>query len=71
MLLTGRQIMPASRNDEESASLRCGIAELNGNTVRLITQAEVLVEESKHLLERMKSFESRSSKPKRAAPTPY
>ena len=49
MLLNSTQTMPASRNDEESASLRCGIAELNRNTVRLITQVEELVEESKQL----------------------
>jgi len=51
--------------------LRCGIAELNRNTVRLITQAEELVEESKQLSERIKSFENRSSKPKRPSPTRY
>jgi len=73
MLLTGTQIMPAPRNDndEESALLRCRIAELNRNTVRLITQTEELVEESKQLLERIKSFENRSSKSKRPSPTRY
>ena len=71
MLLNSTQTMPASRNDEESASLRFEIAELNRNTVRLITQAEELVEESKQLSERIKSFENRSSKPKRPSPTRY
>jgi hypothetical protein len=71
MPLNSTQILPASQNDGESASLRCGIAELNRNTVRLITQAEVLVEESKQLSEQIKSFENRSSKPKRTSPTRY
>jgi hypothetical protein len=43
MLLTSTQIVPVARNDnnnEESALLRCGIAELNRNTVRLIAKAD-------------------------------
>jgi hypothetical protein len=69
MLLNGAQIVPSLQNDEESASLRCKIEELNKNTVRLITQAEKLVEESKQLSERIKSFEIRGSKPKHIPPT--
>jgi len=67
MLLNSTQ-WPASQNDEQSASLRSGIAELNRNTIRLITQAEALVEESRHLSERIKSFENHGSKPKRTSP---
>lgn len=70
-LITSRQIIPTSRNDEESGALRCGIAELNRNTVLLITQAEKLVEESKQLSERIKSFENRSFRPNRTAPPPH
>ncbi len=69
LLNRSTQIIPTSQNDEESASLRCGIAELNRNTVRLITQTGELVEESKQLSEQLKSFENRSSKPKRTSPT--
>lgn len=64
MLLNSAQILSIPQSDEESASLRCKIEELNKNTVRLITQAEKLVEESKQLSERIKSFEIRGSKPK-------
>jgi hypothetical protein len=71
MLITTRQITPASQNDDESGALRCGIAELNRNTVLLITQAEKLVEESKQLLERIKSFENRNFRPNRTTPTPH
>jgi hypothetical protein len=70
MLLDSMQVVHASRNDEEYAALRREMAELSGNTVRLITQAEELVEESKRLFEGIKAFESRSAKPKRSAPTP-
>jgi predicted nuclease with TOPRIM domain len=64
MLLNSAQILPIPQSDEESASLRSKMEELNKNTVRLITQAENLVEESKRLSERIKSFEIRSSKAK-------
>jgi hypothetical protein len=69
MLLNSAQVLPISQNDEESASLRCKVEELNKNTVRLITQAEKLVEESKQLSERIKSFEIRGSRPKHIPPT--
>jgi hypothetical protein len=68
MLLNSAQILPISQSDEESASLRCKVEELNKNTVRLITQAEKLVEESKQLSERIKSFEIRGSKSKQIPP---
>jgi hypothetical protein len=50
MLLTSTQIVPVARNDnnnEESALLRCGIAELNRNTVRLIAKADRAVGNAK------------------------
>jgi uncharacterized coiled-coil DUF342 family protein len=68
MLVNSAQILPSLPNDEESAFLRSKIEELNKNTVRLITQAEKLVEESKQLSERIKSFEIRCSKPKHIPP---
>jgi hypothetical protein len=68
MLLNSAQILPSLQSDEDSAFLRCKIEELNKNIVRLITQAEKLVEESKQLSERIKSFEIRSSKPKHIPP---
>lgn len=70
MLLDSMQVVHASQSDEESAALRREMAELSGNTIRLISQAEELVEESKRLAERIKAFENRSAKPKRSAPTP-
>jgi hypothetical protein len=71
LLNRGTQVIPTSQNDQQSASLRCGIAELNRNTVRLITQALELVEESKQLSEQIKSFENRSARPKPSSPTRY
>jgi hypothetical protein len=71
LLNRSTQIIPKSQNDEESASLRCGIAELNRNTVHLITKAGELVEESKQLSEQIKSFENRNPQPKRPSPTPH
>ena len=71
MLLNSTQIVPIPQSEEESASLRCKIEELNKNTVRLITLAEKLVEESKQLSERIKSFENHWSKPKHILPTHF
>ena len=64
MLLNSTQVVPRSQHEEESALLRCKIGELNGNTVRLIAEAEKLVQESKQLSARIKSFEHSSTKPK-------
>lgn len=71
MLLNSTQIVPIPQSDEESASLGGKIEELNKNTVRLITQAEKLVEESKQLSTRIKSFANHRSKPKRIPPTHF
>ena len=71
MLLKSTQVVPNPRSDEESASLGGKIEELNKNTVRLITQAEKLVEESKQLSERIKSFEIHRSKPKHIQPSHF
>ncbi len=56
MLLNSTQVIPRSQHEEESALLRCKIEELNKNTVRLIAEAEKLIQESKQLSERLKSF---------------
>jgi hypothetical protein len=71
MLLNSTQIVPIPQSDEESASLRCKIEEPNKNTVRLITQDEKLVDESKQLSERIKSFENHRSKPKHISLTRF
>jgi hypothetical protein len=63
-LLNGMQVIPKSQHEEESALLRCKIKELNENTVRLIAEAEKLIQETKQLSERIKSFENPSTKPK-------
>ncbi len=65
MLLTSTQVIPKSQHERESALLRCKIEELNKNTARLITEAEKLIQESKQLSERIKSFENPGTKPKR------
>jgi hypothetical protein len=65
MLLNGAQVMPRSQHEEESALLRCKIEELNKDTARLIAEAEKLIQESKQLSERIKTFENPSTKPKR------
>ena len=64
MLLNSTQIIPRSQHEDESALLRCKIGELNGNTVRLIAESEKLIQESKQLSARIKSFENASTKPK-------
>ena len=63
MLLNSTQVVPRSQHEEESALLRCKIVELNWNTVRLIAEAEKLIQESKELSARIKSFENSSTKP--------
>ena len=49
MLLNSTQVVPRSQHEEESALLRCKIVELNWNTIRLIAEAEKLIQESKQL----------------------
>jgi hypothetical protein len=58
MLLNSTQVVPRSQHEEESALLRCKIVELNWNTIRLIAEAEKLIQESKQLSVRIKSFEN-------------
>jgi hypothetical protein len=68
LLLNSTQVVPRSQHvsqrQDESTLLRCKIVELNRNTVRLIAEAEKLIQESKQLSVRMKSFETSSTKPK-------
>jgi predicted nucleic acid-binding Zn-ribbon protein len=57
LLLNNTQVIPRSQHhEEESALLRGKMEELNRNTVRLISEAEKLIQESKQLSERIKSF---------------
>jgi hypothetical protein len=56
MLLTSTQVIPRSQQEEESVALRCKMEELNRNTLRLIVEAEKLIQESKQLSEGIKSF---------------
>ena len=64
MLINSTQVVTRAQHEEESALLRCKIAELNWNTMRLIAEAEKLIQQSKQLSARIKSFESASTKPK-------
>ena len=64
MLLNSTQVVPRSQHEEESALLRCKIVELNWNIIRLIAEAEKLIQESKQLSVRIKSFENAAAKPK-------
>ncbi|MGA7931073.1 MAG: hypothetical protein WCA20_34405 [Candidatus Sulfotelmatobacter sp.] len=56
MLVNNTQIIPKSQQEDDSALLRYKIEELNKNTVRLIAETEKLIQESKQLSQRMKSF---------------
>jgi hypothetical protein len=56
MLVNNTQIIPKSHQEDDSALLRYKIEELNKNTVRLIAETEKLIQESKQLSQRMKSF---------------
>jgi len=47
---------------EESSLLRRKVEELNQNTVLLITEAGKLIQESKRLSDRLRSFEDPSTK---------
>jgi len=57
MLVNSTQIIPRSEHEEDdSALLRYKMEELNKNTVRLIAETQKLIQESKQLSERIKSF---------------
>ena len=57
MLLTSTQVVPRSQHvDEPSVLLLHKIEELNKNTALLIAEAGKLIQESKQLSERIKSF---------------
>ena len=57
MLLTSTQVISRSKHEEEDSSLLQGkMDELNKNIVRLISETEKLIQESKQLSERIKSF---------------
>jgi hypothetical protein len=56
MLVNNTQIIPRSQQEGDSALLRYKIEELNQNTVRLIAETEKLIQESKQLSQRIKSF---------------
>jgi hypothetical protein len=71
MLLNSTQVVPRSKHEEESAMLRCKIVELNWNTIRLIAEAEKLIQESKQLSARIKSFEDSITKPTGSASEHY
>jgi hypothetical protein len=65
MLLTSTQVVPRSQHvDEPSVLLLHKIEELNKNTALLIAEAGKLIQESKQLSERIRSFEHFSTKPK-------
>ena len=79
MLLSSMQVIPRSKPEEESSllrrnaeeessSLRREIEELNKNTVLLIAEAGKLVQGSKRLSDRLKSFEDPNTKQKVAPP---
>jgi hypothetical protein len=65
MLLTSTQVVPRSQHvDEPSVLLLHKIEELNKNTALLIAEVGKLIQESKQLSERIRSFENFSTKPK-------
>jgi hypothetical protein len=64
MLLSSTQVIPRSQHEEESSLLRRKIEELNKNTVLLIAEAGRLIQGSKQLSDRLKSFEDPSTKRK-------
>jgi hypothetical protein len=57
MLISSRQVVSRSPHEEESSFLRRKIEELNRNTVLLIAEAGKLIQGSKQLSDRLKSFE--------------
>ena len=80
MLLNSTQGIPRSQHEEESSLLRrkieeesssllrSNIEELNKNTVLLIAEAGRLIQGSKRLSDRLKSFEDPNTKRKVAPP---
>jgi hypothetical protein len=75
MLLNSTQGIPSLQHEEESSALRRKIEEessllrrkieeLNQNTVLLIAEAGKLIQGSKQLSDRLKSFEDHSTKRK-------
>ena len=50
--------------EDESSLLRRKVEELNQNTVLLIAEAGKLIQESKRLSDRLRSFEGPKTKPK-------
>jgi predicted nucleic acid-binding Zn-ribbon protein len=57
MLLTSTQVISRSKHEEEDSALLQGkMDDLNKNIVRLISETERLIQESKQLSERIKSF---------------
>jgi len=75
MLLSSMQVISRSqpeeessllrrKTEEESSSLRRKIEELNRNTVLLIAEAGRLIQGSKRLSDRLKSFEDPNTKRK-------
>jgi hypothetical protein len=73
MLISGRHVMARSQHEEESSLLqrkveedssflRSKIEELNRNTVLLIAEAGKLIQGSKQLSDRLKSFEDTRTK---------
>jgi len=75
MLLNSMQVIQRSQHEEESSGLRLKIEEessllrrkieeLNKNTVLLIAEAGKLIQGSKQLSDRLKSFEDPSTKRK-------
>jgi hypothetical protein len=71
MLLNSMQVVPRSQPEGESALLRHKVEELNKNTVRLIAEAEKLIQESKQLSDRIKFLENPGTKPKTPRSTSY
>jgi hypothetical protein len=57
MLLNSMQAIQRSQHEEEYSVLRRKIEELNRNTVLLIAEAGKLIQGSKQLSDRLKSFE--------------
>lgn len=61
MLLNSTQVISRSQQEEGSAALRRQMEELSKNTVRLIAEAEKLIQESKQLSEGIKNFRRNTS----------
>lgn len=70
MLLNNMQVMPRSQDEEGFSLLQRKIEELNRNTVVLIAEAGKLIQGSKQLSDRLKSFGDASAKRKVAPITP-